>query len=175
MKILKNKIDTILKSKGLTRYKISVDLDCSKSALNQMARGDIPFSDEMKEKLAPILEVSIEEFNSWIIADEYPKAFIEKLISIHKNRKDKGENILAQNINGLLAEKDLSQTDFAKIIKYDQSAINKMINGKISLSDRVLNGLSEVLEIPAEDIQAWNIADKYSIKTLEMALGIKED
>ena len=172
MKLSKTKIDSILKSKGLNRNKIKELVGVSDGTLSKMVLGTRPFSVNVKEKLIPILEVSRDEFDSWIVADEYSNELIEKAISSisSANSPDK---IFEQNINGLLAEKSLSQTDFAKIIKYDQSSVNKMINGKISLSPKVLKGLSEALGITIENIQAWCLADKYSLKTLEMALKNK--
>lgn len=173
MKKYTEKIDYILKNKNLSRSNVSTMVGCSRNALNQMIRGDISFSEKIEEKILPILEISKEEFESWIIADKYPKEIIEKAIKSFKTREDKKKSVLSQNINRILKEKNLSQTAFSKIIKHSQSSLNCAITGKEPLSKKLMGKISIGLELSQDDLQAWVLADKYSLKVLELALKAK--
>jgi predicted transcriptional regulator len=170
MRILKAKITKILKDKDLSAYKLSKIIDYPESPLGRMINGKISFSDPVKEKLLPILDISKEEFESWIIADKYPKEFIEKALNSFKTRKDKESSVLSQNINALLKEKGLSQTAFGKIIKHSQSSLSCVITGKEPMSKKLMQKISTGLEIPVEYIQIWVLADKYTPQVLESAL-----
>jgi len=184
MKKIAEKIDFILKNKELSRSNASSIIGCSRNSLNQMIRTKRPFSDKIKEKLLPILEVSREEFESWIIADKYDKKIIEKALESAKwiasshladapRNDDKNKPlILTQNIDKILKEKTLSRTALSKIIKHSQSSLNCAITGKEPLSKNLMKKLSTALEIPEKDLQAWVLADKYPIKILELALKI---
>ncbi|EKE03146.1 MAG: hypothetical protein ACD_20C00243G0002 [uncultured bacterium] len=167
--MLTQKIDNILKEKNLSRYKLSKLVGCSESALNQMARGETKFSDNIIEKILPILEVSREEFESWILADKYPKKIIERAIQIKKEFPYKRKSVLTTKIDEILEEKGMSRTALAKQINYSQSGLNRMITGKINMSRPVLEKISKVLDIPQEEILSWILADKNSLKSLEVA------
>jgi len=170
MNILKNKIDTILKKKGLNRHQLSQLFNVSNGTLSKMTIGTKPFSDNIKEKILPILEVSKEEFESWIVADNYSPEVIQKAIESFKNREDKKILVLTQNIDKILKEKNLSRTALSKLIKHSQSALNCVIIGKEPLSKNVMEKLSIGLETSQEDLRAWVLADKYLLKVLELAL-----
>ncbi|HBG49325.1 MAG TPA: hypothetical protein DDW90_07470 [Cyanobacteria bacterium UBA9971] len=167
-----NKIRNTLKEKNLSFYDLEKLFDYSRGSLSEMIKGERPFSDKIKEKILPILEVSKEEFESWIIADKYDHKIIEKAIESFKNREDKKILILTQNIDRILKEKTLSRTALSKIIKHSQSGLNRAITGKEPLSKNVAKKLSIALEIPEEDLQAWILADKQLLKVLELALKI---
>jgi len=172
MSLIASKIDTILKSKDLTRYKLSKMTGCNESALNQMARGEISFSDKFKEKILPVLEISREEFESWILADKYPKEVLELAIQAKKESKNADKLILTAKIDEILQNRNLSRTQLSKLAKYDQSSVNKMLTGKGSVSKTVLTKLSTVLEIPENEIKSWILADKYSKDILESAVNL---
>jgi len=181
MHLITEKIDNILKNKNLTRYKLSKMFDCSESALNQMARGDISFSDNIMEKIIPILEVSREEFESWIVADKYSKETLELAIkakkeSVKRNSKincQPVKKILTTKLDEILQSKNLSRTALSKQIKHSQSSVNNAITGKEYLSKKLMKKISTALEIPENEIQSWVIADKYSLKVLELAVNIE--
>jgi transcriptional regulator with XRE-family HTH domain len=164
------KIDNILKKKGLLRQELSKLIGCTAGALNQMIRKDIPFSQKVIQKLLPILEVSPEEFQSWIVADKYPKDLLELAIQTRKTFPYKKKSILTVKIDEILKNRDMSRTNLAKQINYSQSALNAMIIGQINMSKSVLERVSKTLEIPQNEIQSWIIADKYSMSILERAL-----
>jgi len=148
-------------------------MDFPEGALGMMINAKSPFSGKAIKKILPILEISKEEFESWIVADKYSKKLIQKAIEAFKDREDKKFLVLTQNIDKILQEKNMSRTVLAKAIKYDQPSVNKMITGKISVSKTVLTRISEFLEIPAEDLQAWVLADRHSLRILELALPEK--
>jgi transcriptional regulator with XRE-family HTH domain len=169
MSILKEKIDATLNKKGLSRYKLGLLIGVSEAALSEMTRAITPFSKNVIEKILPILEVSKEEFESWIVADKYKPEIIKKGIDSIKNKEEK-TLILTQNIDKILKEKKLSRTALSKLIKHSQSGLNRVIIGKEPLSKNVMEKLSIGLEIPEDNLQAWVLADKYSLKILELAL-----
>ena len=169
MKLLKTKIDSILKSKGLNRHKITKLIGVSDGTLSKMVLGTKPLSNNVKEKLLPILEVSREELDSWVVVNTYPKEIIERAVKAYTD-KEKGLPLLTQNIDKLLAEKGLNRTDFSKIIDRSQSGFNRVVTTEETLSDENMERISAALDIPKEDLQAWVLADKYSLKTLELAL-----
>lgn len=172
MNILKNKIDTTLKKKGLHRHQLSQFINVSDGTLSKMTIGTKPFSDNVKEKILPFLEVSGEEFESWIVADKYQQEVIEKAIDAFKNKENKKVLTLTQNVDKILKEKNLSRTALSKLIKHSQSGLNCAITGKEPLSKNVMDKLSANLGIPKEDLLAWVLADKFSLKILELALKI---
>jgi len=177
MNILKNKIDEILNKKGLSRHKLSQLIEVSDGTLSKMTIGKRPFSKNIKEKILPILEVSEEEFESWTVADKYPKELIKKAIessfqSHSELNSASAQLVFTQNIDKILKEKNMSRTALAKSIKYNQPDVNRMIVGKMPISNTVLTRISEFFEIPKEDLQAWVLADRYSLEILEWALKI---
>ena len=167
--LLKEKILSILKNKNITFYKLSNLVEFDESALNKMIKGKIKISENLIKKLLPILEISKEEFESWIVADKYQPEIIEKAIESIKNKEEK-ILILTQNIDKILKEKKLSRTALSKLIKHSQSGLNRVIIGKEPLSRNVMEKISAGLEIPKEDLQSWVLADKSSLKILELAL-----
>jgi plasmid maintenance system antidote protein VapI len=172
MAIITEKIDNNIKKRNLSRYKISKLLNYKESTLNRIINGKQSFSKALVEKLLPILEVSKEEFESWIIADKYSKEVIYKAIEAFKNRENNKTLVLTQNIDRILKEKNLSQTALSKLIKHSQSALNCALTGKEPLSKNVMKKLSEFFEIQEESLQAWILADKYPLKVLELALKL---
>lgn len=172
MSFLSNKIDEILNKKGLTRYKLCQLTEIKPPVLSQMITGKRPVSKNIREKILPFLEVSPEEFESWIIAGKYPKNIIENAIEFSKKREDKKKNVLTQNIDKMLSERNLSRTALSKLIGNSQSGLNRVIASKESLSKNVAAKFAGFFEIPEENLQAWVLADKYSLKALELALKI---
>jgi plasmid maintenance system antidote protein VapI len=170
MLIITIKITKLLEKKSISIYRLSKTINYPESPLGRMINGKINFSESVKEKILPILEISEEEFESWIVADKYQKELIKKAIESAKSKKDKKILVFTQNIDKILKEKNMSRTALAKAIKYDQPSINNMIIGKKSISNTVLTRISEFFEIPKEDLQAWVLADRYSLKILELAL-----
>jgi plasmid maintenance system antidote protein VapI len=170
MNITKNKILDILKEKNLSQLKLAKIISYDDAALNAMINDKKPFPRSVIEKLLPILEISQEEFESWIVASKYSQELIKKAVEAIKNKPDKKTLVFTQNTDKILSEKSMSRTALSKAIKYSQSALNKMITGKKSISKTVLARISEFLEIPEENLQAWILADKYSLEILKLAL-----
>jgi len=167
-----SKIDNILKNKGLSRYKLSKLINCTEGALNQMVRGNIAFSEKIILSILPVLEVSREEFESWILADKYSKELIQLAIEAKKTKRKDKKLIITAKIDEILESKGLSRTAFSKQINHSQSSFNNAITGKESLSKNLMTKISTAFEIPIEIIQSWVLADKYPLKTLEKALAI---
>ena len=172
MPITTEKIDTILKNKGLSRYKASKLINYPENNFNQIMRNERSFPDQVIEKLLPILEISKEEFESWIITDKYPKEILERAIQIKKDFPYKRKSILTVNIDKIIEEKEMSRTDLAKLIKYNQSSLNQIITGKRTMSKSVLEKLSQAFEISQNEILSWIVADNYSLDVLERALSV---
>lgn len=171
MPITSKKIDKKLKRKNLTRYKLSKLIDKDEGYINHVFRGDQPFSENMIKKLLPILEVTREEFESWLLADKYPKKLLELAINNKKEFPYKRRSLLSTKIDAVLHEKGMSRTALSKEIKYSQSGLNRMIIGKINMSKPVIENISIALNISRDEILSWIIADKYNLKLLELALS----
>ena len=169
MSTVKNKIHKILDKKNLTVYQLSKLIDFSEGALGKMINTKSPFSEKAIKKLLPILEISREEFESWILVDKYPKEIIERAIQIKKEFPYKRKSVLTVKIDEILQEKNMSRTALAKEINYSQSGLNRMITGKINLSKPVLERISKVLDISQNEILSWILADRHNMKTLELA------
>jgi len=172
MSLTVSKIDEILKQKKLSRNKLSILIDCTYGALNQMVRGERPFSEKIIEKILPILEVSHEEFDSWILADAYPKEILE-LAFKHKIeiKKKKKELILTIKIDSILKQRNVSRTTLSKEINHSQSGLNRVITGKEPLSKTVRSKLARAFNISEDEIISWVVADKYSLEVIELAIS----
>ena len=96
------KIDKILKEKNLSRYKLSKLIKKDEGYINNVFRGKQPFSKQVIKKLLPILEISREDFESWILADKYPKSIIELAIKEKKEFPYKRKSILTAKIDAIL-------------------------------------------------------------------------
>ncbi|OGH96504.1 MAG: hypothetical protein A2104_03950 [Candidatus Melainabacteria bacterium GWF2_32_7] len=170
MLIVKAKTDGILENKDISYYKLSKLVDYDDGYLNNIFRGKNPFPKNLIEKLLPILEVSREEFEGWILADKYPKEIIERAIQIKKEFPHKRKSVLTNKIDETLQEKDMSRTALAKQINYSQSSLNQIITGKRGMPKSVLEKISQTLEKSQDEILSWILVDKYSLKILETAL-----
>ncbi len=176
-------IEKILKKKEISIYKASQLMQVNDGALYRMVRGRSNFSEKFINKMIPLLEVSREEFESWVIADKNPKEIIKKAVLAKQNppapieipqqkTKDTKSPILTAQIDKLILKKGLSRTKLSKLVNYGQGVFNQMIIGKCTISDTVIKRLSEVLEVSQEDIKAWVLADKYSLEVLCMAWDV---
>jgi len=170
MSFIKTKIDEKLKIKDLSYYRLGKLLEYHEGALNEMIHGKKSFPNNIIEKLLPILEVSREEFTSWIVADKYSQKIIQLALQELKNSEN--SPVLTKNIDKILSEKNLSRTQLSKIINYSQSGLNRMIVGKISMSQSIIAKIAPVLEIPEDTLRAWVLAGKYSRDIIEKALNL---
>ncbi|MFH0702763.1 MAG: helix-turn-helix transcriptional regulator, partial [bacterium] len=102
-------------------------------------------------------------FHDWY---KYSKEAIQTAINELKNKTDDNIPILTKNIDKILVDKNLSRTELSKLIKYDQSGLNKMIAGQISMSKSVISKLAQTLQIQEDVIQGWILAGKYSLNVL---------
>ncbi len=173
-RVTTSRINEFLSKKGLTGSKLGTLIGISNGAIYAMLSGKSKFSENVIKRLLPILEISEEEFNIWLIADKYPLEAFELAV---KNRKEfpyKRKRLFTTKIDDILKEKDMSRTALATQIKYGQSTLNKMITGKRNVSDFVLSGISSSLEIPQDELLSWIIADKYSLELLEAAIKEKQ-
>jgi transcriptional regulator with XRE-family HTH domain len=175
MTISKNKINIFLNNKKLTLCNLAKLMHFSAGALYDMVHGKSPFSENAIKKLLPVLEVSPEEFQSWIVADKYSKDLLELAIQTRKTFPYKKKSVLTVKIDEILKNRDMSRTNLAKMINYSQSGLNRMIIGDAPMSKSVIERVSNVLEIPQNEIQSWIIADKYSLKVLELAHEYNKD
>jgi plasmid maintenance system antidote protein VapI len=172
MSFITEKIDNILKEKNLTRYELGIILKVNLQSFYHMMNGKRAFTDKIVKKLLPILEISRDEFESWILADKYPKEVIQLAIEAKKTKNKDYKLILTAKIDEQLKPKGLSRTAFSKQIKHSQSSFNNAVTGKESLSKNLMIKISTALEIPLEQLQAWAVADKYSLKVLMLAMKV---
>jgi len=172
MQIVQNKFDEILNKKNLSRYELNKIINYYESDLNKMIKGQKHFPDHIIEKIAPILDVSVNEIKIWILADKYSKEVLELAVKVKKESKGSDKLILTTKIDEILQSRNMSRTQLSKLAKYDQSSVNKMLTGKSSVSKTVLTKLSITLEIPENEIKSWIVADKYPLKVIESALTL---
>jgi plasmid maintenance system antidote protein VapI len=181
MSNITEKIEKILKEKNLTKYKIMQMTNSYAGSLYKMIDKKIQFTDQIIDKLFPILEVSKEEFLSWIIADNYEKEAIELgivakkapfvLVTLSQSKKvEDNKLILTNEIDKIIIEKGLSRTKLCELAGEKEGTLNKPIIGKTSMTPKVVAKLAPVLEVSENQIRAWILADKYSLQTLELAL-----
>ena len=170
MAVIQNRIDNILNKKKLSRYELNKMVNYYESDLNKMIKGQKSFPSHLIEKLLPILEVSREEFESLIVADKYSKEVIQLAIESKKAKNKDKKLIITAKIDEILELKALSRTTFSKLINHSQSGLNRVIIGKEPLSKNLMTKISTALEIPIENLQAYVLADKYSLKILELAI-----
>jgi len=171
MLVVTEKIKDILDKKGITQYRLSKLIDYNPSAIANRLRGERPFPDDVIEKMAPVLEVSVDEIKGWIIADKYSKEVIE--LAIQAKKEKQYDNLISTTkIDELLQSKNLSRTALSKLITYSQGWLNEMIIGHEPISRSVMARMSKTLEISEDQIKGWIMADKYSIESLEVALQI---
>lgn len=172
-KSLESKIIQILKTKNISFFDLEKEFNYSRGGLNDMIKGKRPFLEKIKKKLLPILEVSRQEFEAWILADKYSKEILELATQAKKENKNKDKKlILTFKIDEILEIKGLSRTALSKQINHSQSGLNRVISGKEPLSKNLATKLSSALGVPVEHLQAWVLADKYSKKILELTLQI---
>lgn len=175
MSVVTTKIKRILNEKNLNIYQLHKIMDFSEGALRLMIKEQCPFSEKAIKKLLPILEVSKEEFETWILADKYSKELVELAIKEKKDFPYKRKSMLTTKIDALLEERNMSRTDLSKEIKYSQSGLNRMITRQISMSEPVLIRIAEFFEIPQDEIRSWIVADRHKLEVLEQVLRLKED
>jgi len=167
MPFITSKINKILNEKNSNIYQLSKLMNFSEGALRKMIGAKSPFSENAVNKLLPILEVSREEFESWILADKYSKEVLRLAIQAKKDFPYKKKLILTTRIDNILKEKGISRTVLSKEIKYGQSGLNQIITGKRTMPKSVLERLSTALEVSQDQILSWIVADSYSLKILE--------
>jgi len=169
MLIISKKIDNILKIKDISRYKLSKLINYHTGSLYKMIDGTNALPDEVIEKIAPILEVSVNEIKGWIVADKYSKKIIELAIQAKKEKQNDGL-ILTNRIDEILKSKNLSRTGLSKLIDYSQGWLNEMIIGHEPISQSVMERMCKTLEVSEDEVRGWIVADKYSFEALEVAL-----
>ncbi len=171
--VITKKINSILKEKSLTAYRLSKLIGVKDSVLYGMIKGDTPFSPKFKEKIIPFLEVSPDEFEGWILAEKYPKKVLERAIQL-KNKKSVDENklIFTVKIHKLIEAKNLSITAFSREIKYNQGRLSQVILGNKSVSKILIQKISDFSGISEDEIKSWVVADKYSQEALEAGIKI---
>ena len=172
MSIIIKKVDAILSNKKISKYQLAKLINYHPSSLYNILDKKSPFPKHIIKKLLPILEVTRDEFDSWIIADIYSKEILELALK-HKTeiKKKKKELILTIKVDSILKEKNMSRTALSKLINYSQSGLNRMITGKISLSDKVRCNIAPILEVAKEEILSWIVADKYSTEVIKLAIN----
>jgi len=175
MKVLQYKIDKILNSKALSRYKLSQLTGIAEATLCQMTKGKSQFSDNIIKKVLPFLEVSRTEFESWILADKYSKEVLKLAVQAKKDFACNKQLILTTKIDSILHEKGISRTVLSKEIKYGQSGLNQIITGKRTMPKSVLERLSIAFEVSQDQILSWIIAGKYSLQILEAAYNLSNE
>jgi len=171
MTIIKDKIDTILKEKNLSYYQLSKLINFDESALNKMLKGKISLSENLLDKIAPILEVSPNIIKGWILADKYPKNILEMALKVkQETQPENGKLILTTKIDEKLKSKGISRTGLSTVIGYSQGKLNEMIIGKEPMSPLVISKIAPVLEVSEDEIISWIVADRYSVEALRISL-----
>ena len=174
--ILAEKLNKKIKEKNLSQLKLAKMIDYDDAGLNAMILGKRPISEYVFERIIPILEISADEINSWILADKYSKEVLKLALKTKRSSKmdcQPIKKILTMKLDEILQSKNLSRTALSKLTGNSQSGLNRAITGKETLSKKLMKKISTVLEIPENEIQSWVIADKYPLKVLELAVNIE--
>ncbi len=172
MPVITDKIKKLLGEKNLSQRQLALRINYNRGALGHMINSECSFSNEVIQKIAPILEVSPEDIRGWIIAEKYPKDILKMAVSAkEKTPQEKGKLILTIKIDELLKTKGLSRTGLSKVIGYSQGKLNEMVIGKEPMSPLVMARIATVLEVSQDEITSWSVADKYSLETLQTALA----
>lgn len=170
---VKDKTDGILKDKNISYYKLSELVDYDEGYLSKIFNGKNSFPKPLIKKLLPILEVSHEEFESWIVADKYSEKVLKLAIRAKKDFPYKRKSILTAKIDAVLQERNLSRRAFAKqVIDYEQSGFNQMVVGKRNMSPAVLEKTANAFGVDCDVVLSWVVADRYNLPVLERALGL---
>lgn len=175
--IIHKKINKILEKKSISKRELSRLVEYNWGNFNQVINGRRPFPADLFERFLSVFEISKMELESWILADNYSKEVIELAIKNKKGFPYKRKSLLTAKIDAILSEKDMSRRALAVQMKYSQSGLNRMIIGKIGMSNTVLERISKVLKIPRDEVLSWIVVDNYSLELLEAALEelIKEN
>lgn len=83
--------------------------------------------------------------------------------------------VIQNKTDEILKKKDFSYYQLSKLIDFDESALNKMLKGKISLSPNLLEKIAPILEVSPDEIKSWIIADKYPENIIQIAVKIKRE
>ena len=106
------KIKEYLRQKNISQNELARQLDFPSGAFSSALSGNSPFPNHIIEKIAPILEVTKEEIQGWILADKYPKETIELAI------KAKKELLFQDNTHCHSERSEESQRSFANAQDY---------------------------------------------------------
>ena len=170
MLVITKKIKMILEAKNLSENMLSKMIVYHSGSLNKIINGQESFPKHLITKIAPILEVSVCDIESWILTDKYPKEVLELALKAKKEYTEEGKLILTSKIDELLKSKNLSRTALSKIIKYSQGKLNEMIIGKEPMSKLVINKVASAMAVSEDEITSWIVSDKYSIEVIELAI-----
>ena len=173
MLVITEKIIQTLKEKGFSRHKLSKLIDFNESSLNHMINGNRPFKADVLEKVSEVLEVSPEKIKGWSLADKYNKKALEFALDSKVKRTKPEKIILTLEIDERLKRKELSRTKLSKIISYSQGVLNEMIIGKLPISKTVIQRIAPIIKVSEDEIQAWIVADKYSLEAIKVAISCK--
>lgn len=171
MLIITEKIKKIIEKKNLSENKLSKIIDYHSGSLNKIITGKEACPDHLIEKLAPILEVSVNEIKSWFLADKYSKKVLLLALKVKKEFANEGKLVLTTKIDEFCNAQAISRTALSKIIKHSQSGFNRIVIGKETLSRSVINKLSIAMAVGECEIKSWVVADKYSKEIIELAIG----
>jgi transcriptional regulator with XRE-family HTH domain len=82
---------------------------------------------------------------------------------------------IKDKIDNIIKEKNISYYQLSKMVDFDESALNKMLKGKITLSYNLLEKIAPILEVSQEEIKGWILVDKYPENILKRALEVKQE
>ncbi|MFA6989275.1 MAG: helix-turn-helix domain-containing protein [Candidatus Gastranaerophilaceae bacterium] len=83
--------------------------------------------------------------------------------------------IITEKIHQILNNKNISENKLANLINYHSGSLNKIIKGQQSVSDSVIEKLSQNLEVSTDEIKGWILADKCSKEVLKLAIEAKNE
>lgn len=127
-----NKIKTLREQKGLSQKELASLLNISQAAVSQFENGSSPPKITTLEKIALVLNASIQELLGW-----------NETQSIQENSSN-----LADKIYKLRTDHHLSQKEFAIKINTSQSAVNYWENGKRQPRIEHLQKISTAFNVP---------------------------
>jgi len=83
--------------------------------------------------------------------------------------------IVTGKIREILEKKCISQNELARKIGYKHGTFGTFLVRKSFFPDHVIEKIAPILEVSADEIRGWIVADKYSKEILELAVKAKKE
>lgn len=83
--------------------------------------------------------------------------------------------IVTRRIREILERKGISQNELARRIDYKHGTFGTFLVRKSFFPDHVIEKMAPILEVSADEIKGWIVADKYTKEILELAVTAQKE